>query len=885
MTDFYRQSFKASDTFMPFLLRVLPAACCAALLLSCHSSSKLAAPQYRLMDTITVSARNNPLDIYRATTPRVWEIVHTGLILRFDFLKKEAQGEALLSVMAYTSPADTLVLDAKSMKIAAVQVKNDASGSMMPLSYRYEDEQLKIDVRGLEFGSLAVKRRQLIRIEYTAQPYAEPVGGSRAITEDRGLYFINTDGSIPGKPIQIWTQGETESNSHWMPTIDKPNQRSTFDIALIVPDTMQTLSNGQLMKSSPTGDGLRKDEWRMYQPIQVYAAMFAIGRFAIAKESWKDPQGAPVEVSYYTEPAFGPYAKEMFRNTPEMMSCFSKTTGVAYPWNKYSQIVVRDYVSGAMENTTASLFAEYANKTARQLTDEGNEDIISHELFHQWFGDYVTAESWSNLTLNESFATYGEQIWRRYRHGQASEDEQAWNDLQRYLGAAERADPPLVRYYYRDREEMFDRISYQKGASILRYIHSIAGDTLFSKSMEFYLCGNALESAEAGQWRLALETATGKDWALFFNQWYYRGGHPVLRVHYAYDDAAGLLKVTVRQASSPDTSILYTLPLKACVLQDGGRRYEDWLIRDRSQTFTIPYAKGGSRPVIIPDAQHVLPGRIREDKAVESWLTQIRYSGDYVSKRLAIDAAIANETADLSPAIMKTALKDTGYGIRLYALQQLAGVERQSWKDALLRDVKEILFLNGSNRVRAAAFTVLGAWKDRTELPAMISAVSDSSYYIAGAALQALSAIGSDTAYTLANDILKADPKGPLLTAAWTAIVSKGAPADIERFQETALRVYGLEKVALANNVERYAYAVKNNALFERALRLLADMAKGEPIRGYRLNIGSNLFELRDAYRKKSDASRKALAEKYAADVALSETEPDNQKRYRSFGN
>ncbi len=189
---------------MPFLFRAsLLIVGAAALLSACHSPQKLVDVEHRTMDTITVSARNNPMEIYRAASPRIWEIIHTGITLRFDFLKKEATGEALLSVMPYTHPIDSLVLDAKSMKISSVELQVQNKRSALP--YTYDGTQLKIDVRGLEFGSLMMKRAQDIRIVYTAMPYAVPVGGSKAITEDRGLYFINTDRAIPGKPVQIWT--------------------------------------------------------------------------------------------------------------------------------------------------------------------------------------------------------------------------------------------------------------------------------------------------------------------------------------------------------------------------------------------------------------------------------------------------------------------------------------------------------------------------------------------------------------------------------------------------------------------------------------------------------------------------------------------------------
>ena len=858
---------------------------------ACNSAKRAARSGHRLLDTITVSARNNPLDIYRATPAKIWEIVHTRVKLRFDFVKKEAYGAATLRIQPYAQADDTLVLDAKGMIIAKVGVKEGPLEKLRLLPYRYDSSQLRILVKGLDFGNLAMANQQLIYIEYTSRPYATEAGGSKAITEDRGLYFINTDGAIPNKPAQIWTQGETESNSRWLPTIDKPNQRTTLDLSLVVPDTMQTLGNGKLLYNTPQDFGMRQDDWQMDQPIQVYAIMFAIGKFAITKDSWQDPLGKKRDVFYYTEPAYASYARGMFRHTPEMIEFFSRATGVTYPWNKYSQVVVRDYVSGAMENTSASLFGEWMNQNNRQLLD-ATGDVVSHELFHQWFGDYVTAESWSNLTVNESFATYGEQLWRRYKFGPASAAELAFDDLQIYLKSTERDDPPLVRYHYRDREEMFDRVSYQKGASILHYINSMIGDTLFNKAMGIYLRRNALNSAEASQWRLALEEATGTDWTQFFNEWYYRGGHPVLRVRYAYDDVASRLTVTVRQASSPDSALKYSLALKAAVISGTGQRMEDWKISARSQTFTYPY-EGGQRPVIVPDARHALPGIIKEDKSPREWLVQLKTSNHFTSKRRAITAAMAAQADPVSLSILQLGLDDTLTGIRAYTLSQLALVTSQSSREALRAKVAYLLQTDGSNRVRASALSVAGAWKLKTELPAIVSAIDDSSYYVAGSALHALRLLDADSAYALAERLLPTEPKGYLQDAVWTAIVTKGNPADLTAFEAKAAYVYGTEKTGLAGNLRRYAIAVKDDALYDRTMKLLMLLIRNENIRIYRYAIGSELFALQEKYkdeagRRGKDAAiakeRLKVTEGYTALIMAEEKDETNLKLYRELG-
>ncbi|HEY1870917.1 MAG TPA: M1 family aminopeptidase, partial [Chitinophagaceae bacterium] len=243
------------------------------------------------------------------------------------------------------------------------------------------------------------------------------------------------------------------------------------------------------------------------------------------------------EVNYYVEPAYEPVAKRIFGFTPEMMGFYSKTLGVEFPWPKYSQITGRDFVAGAMENTSATLHSNFVQQDARELS-EGNraETTICHELFHQWFGDYVTTESWSNITLNESFADYSETLWSEYKYGKDAGDEQNFNEMQGYLQSnSDKKD--LVRFYYNDKEDVFDAVSYNKGGRILHMLRNYVGDSAFFKSLNLYLATNKFKSAEAQQLRLAFEEVTGRDLNWFWNQWYYGAGQPSLDINYSYDDA------------------------------------------------------------------------------------------------------------------------------------------------------------------------------------------------------------------------------------------------------------------------------------------------------------------------------------------------------------
>ena len=169
--------------------------------------------------------------------------------------------------------------------------------------------------------------------------------------------------------------------------------------------------------------------------------MMAIGEFAIVKDKWRG-----IDVSYYVEPKFEKYARMVFGNTPEMIEFFSQKFGVDYPWKKYSQVVVRDFVSGAMENTTATVHMEALQHDHRYHLDETEEDYISHELSHHWFGDYVTCESWANLPLNESFATYAEVLWREYKYGIDEAEHHLSGDFSSYFAESQTKREPLIRF-------------------------------------------------------------------------------------------------------------------------------------------------------------------------------------------------------------------------------------------------------------------------------------------------------------------------------------------------------------------------------------------------------------------------------------------------------
>ena len=473
---------------------------------------------------------------YQAPADKIWQLVHTDLQIKVNFKDKTLDGNATLSLKPYYYHQQELILDAKGMDIFAVELAEQNGPQTNqpkpdPLIWSYTDS-LHLHIR---FPYIMNQYETVkIRIDYQANPerkLSQSINlAHTAVSDDKGVYFINTDGSNPGYAMQVWTQGEPESNSRWFPTIDNPNQKHTHRFTLEYPDTLTSISNGHLMESKLIGKGLKKDIWEMRDKHAVYLSMFAIGSWEALHDTAivafpESFEALPIPLRYYVEPAYKAYAKEIFGNTPEMIRFFSTITGVPYPWNKYDQIVCREFVSGAMENTTAVIHNDRLQDPSYEM-----EDYIAHELFHHWFGDYATCESWGHLSMNESFATYSEYLWREHKYGKNNAEEWLYdNTTYPYLNdeglpSEELETTPLINPHFKHANDQFDDIRYNKGAQILNELRNLIGMNAFSESMKCYLSQHAYKNGNAYDWKKCVETVTGKNMDHFFNSWYFQGG-------------------------------------------------------------------------------------------------------------------------------------------------------------------------------------------------------------------------------------------------------------------------------------------------------------------------------------------------------------------------
>ena len=697
------------------------------------------------------------LKIYRETPPKINDLIHTKLDVRFDYKKRFMYGKEWVTLKPHFYPTDTLRLDAKGMDLKNISVVKN--GVNVPLKFTYDSLTVAIHLDKVYHNN----ETYTVYIDYTAKPNELHLKGSAAINDAKGLYFINPDGTEKDKPTQIWTQGETESSSAWFPTIDKPEQKTTDEISMTVPAKYVTLSNGRLASQKANADGTRTDTWKMELPHSPYLFMMAVGDFKIYKDKWRNK-----EVNYYLEPKYAPYAKEIFGMTPELIEFYSKTLGVDYPWNKYSQIVVRDYVSGAMENTSATLHGEYVQETPRELLDanyDAGRSTIAHELFHQWFGDYVTAESWSNLTVNESFADFSEMLWAEHKYGKDEADAHSYQAMQSYLASPDAKTKNLVRFHYDSREDVFDVVTYQKGGRILNMLRNYLGYDAFYKGLGIYLKTNAFKNGEAQQLRLALEDASGLDLNWFFNQWYYRAGHPLLSISYKWDNAAKTQTVYLQQTQDGDA---FTLPFAIDIYAGGKKERHNVWMRDKTDTLTFQLA---SKPDLVNvDGDKVLLTKKTDTKTQDEYAFQYFNAPLYLDRLEAIVSA--NQGDKPGRKIIIAALKDKYYGLRITAIKAL-NMGNDDVHNAALPILASLAQTDDNTLVRAAALTALGKLKASGNMNIFKQALNSRSYAVQGAALNAIALLDGPQALTLAKGF-ETDNKGALTQAIISVYATKG---------------------------------------------------------------------------------------------------------------
>lgn len=659
---------------------------------------------------------------------REYDLQHSKISLRFDLEQKKVFGDVTHSVSILRDGTAKIAFDSVGLAIHSVTLNKSAA--------RFETTADKLIIP-LSAPAKAGDKVD-IAIRYEGKP-------------SKGLYFILPDKDYPDRPSQIWSQGESEDTRYYLPTYDYPNDRLTTETILTVPASWITVSNGKLISVTDAGKGLKTWTWKESVPSSTYLITVVAGEFEEVKDSW---HGIPV--TYYAPKGRGDRLPLNYGRTPAMIDLFSKKLGVDYPWEKYAQSMVDDFVAGGMENSSATTNTS-TSLVHPKLASEyptGQDDLISHELGHQWFGDLVTCKDWGDIWLNEGFATFMEAVWTEAHFGKDQADYERWNSARVWFENNNLWNKPIVRHDFDDSSE-FDENAYDKGGWVLNMLRHQLGEDAFYRGLKHYLEVNRGKNVVTADLAKAMEEATHTNADQFFSQWLYGAGAPKFDLSYAYDSEKHQVTLTVKQTQSVEGRVgIFRVPTEVEITNASGPKLypiTDW---KATQVFTFP-SDTAPLMVLFDKGGHVLKtSEFHKEK--KEWLYQLKNATELADRADAVVALGKIKSDDeVIAALGDTLHNDKAWEVRALAADTLSKIGGQVALKQLLAaldDAKEAW-------LRSRIVTALGNFKDDPAITAKLSSIAkeDGSYRARAAALQAIGRLKAPGAFATLEAAIAAD--------------------------------------------------------------------------------------------------------------------------------
>jgi aminopeptidase N len=634
---------------------------------------------------------------------RPFRVKHLALDIALFFDKKSVAGKATLDVVRAAPDATSIVLDAVAFDIASLDVDGKRA------SYTYDGRLLTVP--------LGKKKVARIVVEYSATPR-------------KGLYFMEPDAEVPTRPLQMWSQCQEEDARHFVPCQDAPHVKMTTEITVAVPKGWYALSNGELVSRRPEKGGRERFHWKMNEPHPSYLLTLAVGEFAEIEDA-----AGKVPLSFLFPKGREEDARRTFKNTKVMIERFSELIGQPYPWNRYAQIVVSDFIFGGMENTTATTLYEHVLIDKRGSIDITSEDLIAHELAHQWFGDFLTCRDWSEGWLNEGFATYFEHIWREHKEGHDAYEYGLLTDLDAYLSeAAGRYRRPIVCRDYDSPLDLFDRHLYEKGGLVLHVLRQELGDATFFAGLKKYVTTHQRSIVETRDLVRALEDVSGRSLGQLFHELVYTAGHPEIDVNVTWSH--GVLELTAKQTQDTKDGVpaVFRVPIELDVADEKGKIDRRSVVLDKkSATFALPCPK---RPAwVLVDPRMRILGDVSATAPNDMLRAQLSKAPTARGRwRAAQMLAKSSDLPTIRALAHSVQVEKEAWMVRAEAAAALGGIRAAEAEEALVKSLKA-----KHPKVRRAVVSALGAKKALAtgkEL-ARISK-SDESYLVCAEAARAL---------------------------------------------------------------------------------------------------------------------------------------------------
>ncbi len=685
-----------------------------------------------------------------------YDLQHSKVILRFDLDKKMVIGDVTHTVTILRPATDKISFDSVGLQIQTVTVNKTSA--------KFDSTDAKLNVSLPRVAKPGDKFD--IEIKYEGQP-------------KKGLYFILPDKNYPNRPKQIWTQGESEDTRYYLPTYDYPNARLTTETVVTVPADWLTVSNGKLQSVSDAGNGQKTWAWRESLPSSTYLFTVVAGEFAEVKDTWRN-----IPVTYYAPKDRGDRLTPDYGRTPAMLEHFSTTLSVDYPWEKYAQSMVDDFVAGGMENSSATTNA--AGSLRHPLLEaeylEGEDGLISHELGHQWFGDLVTCKDWGNIWLNEGFATFMETMWTERHFGKDEADYDRWDASRIWFANRNLYAKPIVHHDFDDSSE-FDGNAYNKGGWVLYMLRQQLGAEKFYAGLKHYLEVNRGKNVVTADLTKAIEEATHTNVDQFFDQWIYGAGAPKFEISYAYDEAKKQVALTVKQTQKVEGRVgLFRVPLEVEITNGTGPKLYPIVVAKASETFTFP-SETVPQMVLFDKGNQVLKSATFK-KEKKEWLYQLNHATEVADRAdAATELAKLKKEEDVTATLGEALRNDRASGVRIVAARSLGELGTPAASKQLLDA------LNSAKEpwVRNQIVQALGNFKDDSAAIAKLESVAkeDSSWRARGAALQTLGRMKSPKAIDTLTAMLNSEsPDNFLRNASLRGLGSLGDDKAVPLLQE-----------------------------------------------------------------------------------------------------
>ncbi|HKW65270.1 MAG TPA: M1 family aminopeptidase [Candidatus Acidoferrum sp.] len=687
---------------------------------------------------------------------RDYDLQHSRIALRFDVEQKKVIGDVTHSLSVLRDGTSKIWFDSVGLSIQSVTVNKSPA--------KFETTADKLIVPLPEAAKAGDKFDVAIR--YEGKP-------------TKGMYFILPDKDYPDRPKQIWTQGESEDTRYYLPTYDYPNDRLTTETILTVPASWITVSNGKLISVADAGKGLKTWTWRESVPSSTYLITVVAGEFDEVKDSWR-----AIPVTYYAPKGRGDRLSVNYSRTPAMIDLFSKKLGLDYPWEKYAQVMVDDFVAGGMENSSAttntSSSLNHAKIAAELYTDE--DDLISHELGHQWFGDLVTCKDWGDIWLNEGFATFMETVWTEAHYGKDQEDYRRWEEMRYWFEDSKLFNKPIVRHDFADSSE-FDGNAYTKGGLVLYMLRHQLGEDAFYRGLKHYLEVNRGKNVVTADLAKAMEESSHTNVDQFFSQWLYGAGAPKFDLSYSYDSDKHQVALTAKQTQKVEGRVgLFHVPVAVEITTSSGPKLYDITVSKAEQVFTFPADSAPLMVLFDKGGQILKSAEFHKEK--KEWLYQLKNASEFADRA---DAAVAlgkiKGDEEVVSALGAALHNDKFWGLRATAAEALGRIGGGAASKQLLEA------LNSANEpwLRNHIVSALGNFKDDPAIAAKLTAIAkdDNSYRSRAAALQDLGRLKSPGALATLETAVSGDsPDGYLRNAALRALGPLGEDKAVPLLQQ-----------------------------------------------------------------------------------------------------